>query len=378
MKRVLLPLSVCLLAAPAFADSHVGQVSVNPFVGYSVPDSHRDLNDSVTYGVNFEYRVTPNWAGQVYYNASGTEVTGDPTASDDSSDYQKYGLNALYYFMPEAKLQPYLIMGAGAGEYESDNNPYNHNDNDTQVNVGAGVRYFVTHAFSINGELIDSHSLDDDYDDGLVAIGVSYAFGGSETRKAEPKPAPAPVAAPMDSDMDGVVDAQDKCPGTATGVKVDATGCEPDSDQDGVVDSKDACPGTAAGTRVDSHGCKPKKMTVESIRLNIQFATNSDVVTEQYQPEIQKVADFLKKFPDVTVDIEGHSDSQGAAKYNQVLSQRRADSVKKQLITRYGIAEERVKATGYGEAKPIASNDTAAGRAQNRRVVAVMQKEVME
>jgi len=377
MKRILLPLGVCLLVTPVFADSHVGQVSINPFVGYSVPDSKRDLNDSVTYGVNFEYRITSNWAAQIYYNTSGTEVTGDPTASDDSTDYQKYGISALYYFMPEAKLQPYLVLGAGAGEYESDNNPFNHNDNDTQVNLGAGVRYFITHEFSVNGELTNAHSYGDDYNDQLVSLGVSYAFGGSKAKPA-PKPAPAPVAAPMDSDMDGVIDAEDKCPDTATGLKVDATGCPLDSDHDGVSDDKDACPGTPAGTKVDSHGCKPKKMTVESIRLNIQFPTNSAVVPEKYQPEIKKVADFLTKFPDTSVTIEGHSDSQGAAKYNQALSQRRADSVKQQLITRYGIAADRVNAIGYGESKPIATNDTAAGRAQNRRVVAVMQKEVME
>ncbi|MDV7400154.1 OmpA family protein, partial [Arthrospira platensis SPKY1] len=94
--------------------------------------------------------------------------------------------------------------------------------------------------------------------------------------------------------------------------------------------------------------------------------------------EVKRVADFLNSYQDVTVEIEGHTDAQGAEAYNQTLSQRRADSVKKALVTRYGIAAERVKAIGYGESRPVASNDTAAGRAENRRVVAVMQKEVLE
>lgn len=366
MKRVLLPLSAALLAVPAYADSKVGSFTINPQVGYTVSDSKRNLNDGVTYGINGEYRLTPNWAAQVYYNETGTEITGDSSDSDNYYDFKRYGFNALYYFMPAASLQPYLVMGAGNGEYE--------NDNDTQLNLGLGARYFVTKALSVNGQLVGSHSTDDDYDDATVSLGVAYSFGGSEPKK---EPAPAPVAAPLDSDGDGVIDANDKCPGTPAGVKVDANGCELDADGDGVVDSKDACPGTPPGTRVDARGCVPQKATVETIKLNILFATNSDVVTEQYQGEVKKVADFLGKHSDVTVTIEGHTDSQGADAYNQALSQRRADSVKKQLVTRYGIAAERVTAVGFGETRPVASNDTAAGRAENRRVVALMQKEVL-
>lgn len=366
MKRVLLPLSVCILATPAFAESKVGQVSINPFVGYSVQDSKRELNDGVAYGINGEFRATENWATRLFYVEAGTENEGVAGQSDNSVDYMRYGFDALYYFMPESAVQPYLLAGIGNGEYES--------DNETQLNFGAGVRYFLSQALSVNGELKMSHSADDDLDDGLVSLGVAYAFGGSKA-----KAAPAPVAAaPVDSDGDGVIDANDKCPGTPAGVTVDANGCELDSDRDGVVDSKDACPGTPAGTKVDARGCVPKKATIETIKLNILFATNSDVVTEQYQGEVKRVADFLKSYQDVSVEIEGHTDAQGADAYNQALSQRRADSVKKALVTRYGIAAERVKAIGYGESRPVASNDTAAGRAENRRVVAVMQKEILE
>lgn len=372
MKRVLLPLSAALLAVPAHADSKVGSFTINPQVGYTVPDSKRNLNDGVTYGINGEYRLTPNWAAQVYYNQSGTEVEDAAGVSDNHYDYERYGFNALYYFSPAAKLQPYLLVGMGNAEYEGFGTM--RRDNETQLNLGGGVRYFVTQAFSVNGQLVGSHSADDDLDDGTVSLGVAYSFGGSEPKK---EPAPVVAAAPLDSDGDGVIDPNDKCPGTPAGVKVDANGCELDSDGDGVVDSKDACPGTPPGTRVDARGCVPQKATVETIKLNILFATNSDVVTEQYQAEVKKVADFLNKHSDVTVTIEGHTDSQGSDAYNQALSQRRADSVKKQLVTRYGIAAERVTAVGFGESRPVASNDTAAGRAENRRVVALMQKEVL-
>ncbi len=343
MKKIMLPLSICLLSAHAFAETKVGQVSIDPFVGYTVPDSKRIINDGITYGLNAEYRATANWAGQVFFNQSGTEIEGDPTQSDDHYDYKKYGFNALYYFSPEAKVQPYIVAGAGNAEHE--------NDNETLLNLGGGVRYFVTDAFSINGGLLASHSADDDLDDGLASLGVAYSFGGKKEEPvvaAAPAPEPAPAPAPVDSDNDGVTD------------------------------DKDKCPGTPAGTRVDSYGCVPKKLTIESVKLNIQFETAKDVITETYQPEVKKVADFLSKYDDVVVDIEGHTDAQGSDQYNQALSQRRADSVKKELVTRYNIAANRVKAVGYGEAKPVASNDNASGRAQNRRVVAVMQKEIMK
>ena len=102
------------------------------------------------------------------------------------------------------------------------------------------------------------------------------------------------------------------------------------------------------------------------------------MIQDQYEPELQQVAEFLNKHTDLNVEIEGHTDSQGAAAYNKMLSQKRADAVKKHLVSVHGIAADRITAVGYGEENPVASNDTAQGRKANRRVVAVMQKEVMK
>lgn len=360
MKRILLPLSAALLATQVHAEAKPGSFTINPFYGYSVQDSKRDLNDNATYGLNLEYRLTENWAAQTYWAQTETETRGDTAADSRWYDYKQYGFNALYYFMPTSSLQPYVQFGAGNAEYEFVGN-------ETQLNIGAGVRYFVTDALSVNGALIGFHSTDDDLDDGLVQLGVAYSFGGKA--KQQPKPAPAPVAAPADSDGDGVIDPNDKCPGTAKGVKVDANGCELDSDADGVVDSKDACPGTPAGTAVDETGCRFKQ---ESMELEIQFPTASSTIAEKYQPEVRELADFMKKYPKVAITIEGHTDSQGSNAFNQKLSQQRADSVKSTLVTRYGINANRITAIGHGEEKPIADNATAAGREQNRRVVAVI------
>ncbi|HET8707035.1 MAG TPA: OmpA family protein, partial [Pseudomonadales bacterium] len=204
-----------------------------------------------------------------------------------------------------------------------------------QLALGAGVQRKLNDKWLVRAEL-------EGFDKDAAYAGVSIArFWGSSERPA--KPAPVPVVEEVkDSDGDGVKDPQDKCPNTPPGRKVNADGCEE----------------------------QPAK--VETIRLNVQFKTASADVEEKYLPEIGKVADFMKKYPDYDAVIEGHTDSVGKDGFNQKLSERRAASVREVLIKRFGIAANRISSVGYGKSVPIASNDTEAGRAQNRRVVAVL------
>jgi OOP family OmpA-OmpF porin len=111
---------------------------------------------------------------------------------------------------------------------------------------------------------------------------------------------------------------------------------------------------------------------VARITLNVQFDFDQSVVKTEYSDEIQEVADFLREHPDTVAALEGHTDSMGTDEYNQSLSQRRVDAVRQALIDQFGIAANRVRAQGFGEARPVASNDTADGRAQNRRVESVI------
>ncbi len=174
---------------------------------------------------------------------------------------------------------------------------------------------------------------------------------------------------PLDSDKDGVPDYLDKCPGTPAGVAVDKDGCPLDSDKDGVPDYLDKCPGTPLGTLVDKDGCPlpPEKV---SITLAIEFDTDKAVIKKKYHDEIGRVAEFLKKYPNAKGAIEGHTDNVGGAAYNQKLSERRARAVMDYLVKKYGIDPARLEAKGYGLTRPIASNKTAEGRQNNRRVEA--------
>ncbi|MEZ5459379.1 MAG: OmpA family protein [Steroidobacteraceae bacterium] len=168
----------------------------------------------------------------------------------------------------------------------------------------------------------------------------------------------------LDADGDGVVDRLDQCPGTPAGAKVDAKGCELDSDNDGVVDSKDRCPDTPAGDRVDVNGCSFK----EELKLpGVVFETNKAELVDSSTASLNDAVATLKRYPDIKVEVAGHTDSVGSDAYNRRLSQSRAETVLAYLKNA-GVTNE-LTARGYGERQPIADNKTEEGRQANRRVV---------
>lgn len=176
----------------------------------------------------------------------------------------------------------------------------------------------------------------------------------------------APVA--MDSDGDGVLDAKDRCAGTPRGADVDSAGCPAptvtDSDGDGVENDDDDCPGTAKGIAVNRHGC----VEISKVVLKgVSFATGSAKLQPGASDTLRSVAAAMKANKALKVEIGGHTDSVGLEAKNQALSQRRAQSVKAFLVGE-GVAADRLTTVGYGSAKPVDSNDTAEGRANNRRV----------
>ena len=116
----------------------------------------------------------------------------------------------------------------------------------------------------------------------------------------------------------------------------------------------------------------PNCETLVTITLNVEFDTNKAVVKDKYRNEIKKVADFMKKYPNTTAVIEGHTDNVDTAEFNKKLSDERANSVRQYLINNFGIKASRLSSVGYGLTKPIASNSTEEGLQKNRRVQAVI------
>ena len=199
---------------------------------------------------------------------------------------------------------------------------------------------------------------------------MQIAFGG-DTPPPLIVTAPPPPP-PADSDGDGVPDSRDRCPNTPLGSMVDANGCPPppppapkDSDRDGVLDPVDACPGTPYGMKVDASGCAIK--TAKVVLRDINFEFDSARLTADAKQSLSKVAEGLRGQPSMELLIEGHTDSVGADAYNLKLSKLRANAARDYLIGE-GISPSRLSADGLGEAKPVASNKTKDGRAENRRV----------
>ena len=176
---------------------------------------------------------------------------------------------------------------------------------------------------------------------------------------------------PLDTDKDGVYDGLDKCPNTPAGTEVDTSGCQlsKDSDNDGVDDSKDKCPGTPAGTKVDALGCAILFTSPRAplILKGVTFETGRSALKPESYYVLDEVAASLNANADIRIEIAGYTDNTGSARGNVVLSGARADAVRAYLASK-GVSPERMISKGYGAASPIATNTTAAGRAQNRRV----------
>lgn len=167
-----------------------------------------------------------------------------------------------------------------------------------------------------------------------------------------------------DTDKDGINDEEDKCPNEAGVAKYQ--GCPvPDKDNDGVNDEDDRCPDLAGPA--ENGGCP----TLEASKFNasnVQFVTGSSTLTAAAKKELDKAARILtEQYPQLKLEIAGHTDNTGKAESNVKLSQKRADAVKAYL-TKKKIDVARMTATGYGQDQPIADNATKAGKAKNRRV----------
>lgn len=133
-----------------------------------------------------------------------------------------------------------------------------------------------------------------------------------------------------------------------------------DIDGDGVADAIDACPDTPRGAQVDNRGCWTIK--------HLQFAVNGSTIEGNYDEGLQEAIRVLAANPNVRIRIDGHSDSDGSAEYNQMLSEKRATAVREYFVVKGGLATSRFEVKGFGESKPIAPNDTKANKRTNRRV----------
>jgi OOP family OmpA-OmpF porin len=396
------PLAVGIMLATGTISVQAGDTGlyIAPNAGYYIfdQDNNNRVDDAVYYGIDLGFQFNKYFAIQLGYSwlddpeintnhiRDGyphllVDTDGLPGRMGETVDAQLYRLEGILNLDYGSPVIPYLALGYTKLEQDPifpknevtnfPNNPpifSNDEDKDEMVSAGGGIKYKAGN-FRISGDVRALHSWDNEDTDYTAGMSVGYLFAAAE-------PAPVieeePEALPGDADGDGVYDEDDQCPGTPPGVEVDSVGCPIDSDRDGVPDYLDKCPGTPFGARVDSDGCPQQIEETITRRIDVKFDTDKSFVQPQFYPQIEAVAQIMREYIRTTVTIEGHTDSVGAADYNQKLSQRRADAVREVLISQFGVDPSRLIAIGYGETRPVADNGNAMGRQENRRVEAVV------
>lgn len=368
-------------ALPGAAFAEGSGFTITPSVGFMDYEDDRSMDPAI--GVEFDddifgsiglgYRFDSPWGIELVYDYA--EIDTDPKSTVDIT-HQGVRLDGLYHFDNDSNVTPYLAFGGGYVENKLEGPSGSTTPDETNLNAGGGVKIGLSDLLSLRADLRAFREFDERHIDMAASLGLQFLFGGSDSDKAAAAAAAAAAARqaarPADSDNDGVPDDRDQCPITPKGVQVGANGCALDDDGDKVPNHRDKCPGSEAGSLVDATGCYVMLEVAKKIKLEVNFANDSAVVKPEYNSEIQRVADFMKQYPETKVVIEGHTDSSGPADYNQKLSERRAAAVAKALVNRSGVDAARVASIGYGESKPVGNNQTKAGRAANRRVVAVV------
>jgi len=331
-----------LLAATLLSASNYNY-EVTPVVGKVITEGNLGIKDHTVYGAEMQFNdlgtaLKPELS-ILYSNADFDNIAKD-------TDIYRVALNGVYEYAMDSKIVPFTKIGVGY-EYLKDHT-FN-NQNSAFADAGAGVKYPIMDALALKLEAVYMLKFNDfRWDNNLALLaGLNFGFGEkaqpaapaaavaapvvAAVAAAAPAPKPVVVAAPIDSDGDGVFDPQDKCPNTPKGFKVDVDGC-------------------------------PLKAT-----LHLNFATDSNKVDAEGTAKVDAFASFLKDSPAYKANIVGHTDSTGSDKYNQKLSEKRAETVKSMLV-KDGVAAERLTSEGMGEKMPVASNKTKAGRAENRRI----------
>ncbi|MGP5100525.1 OmpA family protein [Psychrobacter celer] len=329
-------------------------------------------------GAALGIELTPSTQFQVEYGVSNTNGEASEASAKSGAnrfDVEQTMLSGNFLIGTEeltgytdSAFKPYVLVGAGQSKIKVENQEtYTKTgettptsagtevseSKDTIGNLGLGAMYRINDALSLRGEARAIHNFDNNWWEGMALAGLEVVLGGHLAPTVAVPPMQEPV---VDNTPVVVVD-------------------DLDSDGDGVPDSIDACPDTPMNVVVDERGCPvPVDITDElKMELRVFFDNDKSTIKNQYKPEIAKVAEKMREYPNSTARVEGHASKTGpSARYNQRLSEARAVAVKSMLTNEFGIAPNRLTTVGYGYNNPIAPNDTEEGRAMNRRVYAII------
>ena len=339
MKKIIL---ASLVASALLAES---KYDVTPMVGYVHTKDHVDIENHAVAGIAASRNMNEDSAFNSF--ELGLLQSGDADYEKSSKDTRITQLyfNGIKDYKFNDSFNLYALAGFG---FERLSTKEFGNESDPFFNYGVGTAY--TFANDIALRLDVRHQLKFDGDKNIITIlGLSIPIGS----KAQKTPPMTPKKNVVNS------------------IKIAPASPYPkDDDKDGVVNSLDKCLTTDLGATVDSKGCE---VLVTPVDLGINFDTNSAKINSNEIVKFDKYVTYLNDLPETKIILEAHTDSVGSEKYNLDLSKKRAASAKQQLIF-MGIESDRINSIGYGETKPLVSNDTAENRAKNRRLTARIAK----
>jgi OmpA-OmpF porin, OOP family len=329
------------LAADVWNDT--GAVYIDAMLQYSILDDKRISKDDWGVQGGGGYNFAPNFALEFNYGTGSYKVKGFSGSSGPSERLRALSLDVLYKFLPDSNSRPYLLAGGGelldriGGGFDVKSawmaeagvgmlTGLGSQSGSTRLQLRTEAKY--RREFVQNNLFIPNNP-----GDVLFGVGLQLSFG-NPTRPAPVVVTPPPrEPAPIPREVVATPPPPEPCH-------------------------------APAGFQVDAN-CHIIEQTVVVRAVDFEF--NLTRLTAPAQHTLDEVAAALLTQQELNVEVQGHTDSIGSAAYNLDLSNRRAEAVKAYLVGK-GLRATALTAKGYGKAKPIASNDTAEGRAQNRRV----------
>ena len=324
-------------------------------VGYNFQDGDRETRNANFVGLGLGKMISPNWSldGELNYQNPSFEDNRDML-------WSQYGISLdlrRHFMQSDSKWNPYFLVGLGyqrsEEEYDafpSPDSPGQREEGNVAGKIGLGlqgggdrvkVRTELAYRYDMDDSSVAAPD-EDGFGDLLASVGVLIPLGPAAAAPA-PAPAPAP-AAPNCADLD--------------------------DDGDGVNNCDDKCPGSQAGQTIGPDGC-PVPVSIDLKGVNFDYDKSN--LRPDAVAILSEAVEILKRYPELKVEVAGHTDSKGTDAYNQALSERRARAVY-DYLTSNGIDASRMTGpNGYGESRPIAPNtnedgsDNPEGRAKNRR-----------
>ncbi|WP_312767555.1 OmpA family protein [Pseudoxanthomonas mexicana] len=327
------------LANTAMAQEFDDRWYLTGSAGWNQQDSDRRTEDTQFLTLGLGKFISPNWSldGELNYQNPNFDFNKD-------LNWSQYGISMdlRRHFIQEGRgWNPYIVAGLGMQRSEeeyvinSPDSPAQRRDNNLAAKLGVGLQTTFDKRVAVRAEVAYRADFDDQsytaeggihqqeesyFGDVLASIGVVIPLGPKAEAAAPPPPPAAPSCADLDDDGDGVNNCDDKCPGSQAGQTIGPDGC-------------------------------PVQVSIDLKGVNFDF--DKSTLRPDAVAILSEAAEILKRYPDLRVEVAGHTDLCGADAYNQSLSQRRSQAVYDYLTSNGVDASRLVGPVGYGESRPL-------------------------